>query len=153
MTGCTFGKGNFIYKDYGKMALSLLSRNAGRGVRIVLKGETARPDAEHMALNRKMASESDFPGLGNRLVCAAQWDDRFRIASTGGHGIPAADSSPCDDLLPAGEAWLAPGIFYRLCDAAHSAADNPDSGIPFVGRAGGARSFSHNGRGVPLCCA
>ena len=49
LTGCTFGKGNFIYKDYGKMALTLLSRNSGQGVRIVLKGETARPDAEHMA--------------------------------------------------------------------------------------------------------
>jgi formylmethanofuran dehydrogenase subunit E len=56
LTGCTFGKGNFIYKDYGKMALTLLSRNSGRGVRIVLKGETAQPDAEHMALIRKMTS-------------------------------------------------------------------------------------------------
>ena len=53
ITGCTFGKGNFIYKDYGKMAFTLLSRNSGRGVRIMLTGETARPDGEHMALIRK----------------------------------------------------------------------------------------------------
>ena len=67
LTGCTFGKGNFIYKDYGKMALTLLSRNSGQGVRIVLKGETARPDAEHMALNRKMVSGQLSPAEQERL--------------------------------------------------------------------------------------
>ena len=34
LTGCTFGKGNFIYKDYGKMALTLISRKSGQGVRV-----------------------------------------------------------------------------------------------------------------------
>ena len=67
LTGCTFGKGNFIYKDYGKMALTLFSRNSGRGVRIVLKGETARPNAEHMALSRKMASGQLSPAERERL--------------------------------------------------------------------------------------
>lgn len=67
LTGCTFGKGNFIYKDYGKMALTLLSRNSGRGVRIVLKGDTARPDAEHMALIRKMTSGQLSPAEQERL--------------------------------------------------------------------------------------
>jgi formylmethanofuran dehydrogenase subunit E len=67
LTGCTFGKGNFIYKDYGKMALTLLSRNSGRGVRIVLKGETAQPDAEHMALIRKMTSGQLSPAEKERL--------------------------------------------------------------------------------------
>jgi formylmethanofuran dehydrogenase subunit E len=31
LTGCTFGKGNFIFRDYGKMALTLLSRKTGQG--------------------------------------------------------------------------------------------------------------------------
>ena len=43
ITGCTFGKGNFIHKDYGKMALTLLSRNTGRGVRILLHSPATRP--------------------------------------------------------------------------------------------------------------
>nr|WP_321399157.1 FmdE family protein [uncultured Desulfobacter sp.] len=37
ITGCTFGKGNFIYKDYGKTAFTFVSRNSGKGVRIAKK--------------------------------------------------------------------------------------------------------------------
>lgn len=36
LTGCTFGKGNFIFKDYGKQAYTFYSRNTGKGVRVVL---------------------------------------------------------------------------------------------------------------------
>lgn len=39
ITGCTFGKGNFIYRDYGKMAFSFFSRDTGKGVRIARKAE------------------------------------------------------------------------------------------------------------------
>ncbi|MFH1153466.1 MAG: FmdE family protein [Pseudomonadota bacterium] len=34
LTGCTFGKGNFIFRDYGKMAFTFFSRNTGQGVRV-----------------------------------------------------------------------------------------------------------------------
>ncbi len=34
LTGCTFGKGNLFFKDYGKMVMFLLSRETGRGVRV-----------------------------------------------------------------------------------------------------------------------
>ncbi len=37
MTGCTFGKGNLLLKDYGKQAYTFLNRSSGKGVRIVLK--------------------------------------------------------------------------------------------------------------------
>jgi formylmethanofuran dehydrogenase subunit E len=39
MTGCTFGKGNFIFKKYGKHAFSLLDRKKGKGVRVCLRQE------------------------------------------------------------------------------------------------------------------
>ena len=59
LTGCTFGKGNFIYKDYGKMALTLLSRSTGKGVRVALKPDAFRLDEVHMTLLRKtMAGEA-----------------------------------------------------------------------------------------------
>ncbi|MGD9878469.1 FmdE family protein, partial [Desulfococcus sp.] len=59
LTGCTFGKGNFIYKDHGKMVLTLLSRKTGQGVRVALRPEAFSPDAEHTALIRKvMAGEA-----------------------------------------------------------------------------------------------
>ena len=35
LTGCTFGKGNLIYKDYGKKAFSFYRRSDGKGIRIV----------------------------------------------------------------------------------------------------------------------
>lgn len=56
LTGCTFGKGNFIFKDYGKMALTLFSRKSGQGVRVSLRDGGFKPDEEHMTLIRKMMS-------------------------------------------------------------------------------------------------
>lgn len=55
LTGCTFGKGNFIHKDYGKMALTLLSRRSGKGVRLAMKPKASGPDETHAALIRKMS--------------------------------------------------------------------------------------------------
>lgn len=37
LSGCTFGKGNFFFKDYGKHAFTLASRKSGRGVRVSMK--------------------------------------------------------------------------------------------------------------------
>lgn len=38
LTGCTFGKGNLIYQDVGKMAFTFFERQSGKGVRVVFKG-------------------------------------------------------------------------------------------------------------------
>ncbi len=35
LTGCTFGKGNLIHKDYGKRAFNFYRRSDGKGIRIV----------------------------------------------------------------------------------------------------------------------
>ena len=35
LTGCTFGKGNLIFKDYGKHVFTLYSRQSKKGVRVV----------------------------------------------------------------------------------------------------------------------
>jgi formylmethanofuran dehydrogenase subunit E len=37
LTGCTFGKGNLIHKDYGKMAFSFYDRNKNVGFRALLR--------------------------------------------------------------------------------------------------------------------
>lgn len=59
LTGCTFGKGNFIYKDHGKMVLTLLSRKTGRGVRVAMRPGAFSPDPEHTGLiQRIMAGEA-----------------------------------------------------------------------------------------------
>jgi len=42
VAGCTFGKGNLFFRDYGKQVFTLALRPSGRAVRIALK---ARPQA------------------------------------------------------------------------------------------------------------
>jgi formylmethanofuran dehydrogenase subunit E len=54
MTGCTFGKGNFIFKDYGKMAFTFFNRKSGKGVRVVLKSGAIKPDDRHLELIQKV---------------------------------------------------------------------------------------------------
>jgi len=56
LTGCTFGKGNFIYKDYGKMAITLMSRNTGLGVRVSLLPNAFSINNEHRELMKKVMS-------------------------------------------------------------------------------------------------
>ncbi len=37
LTGCTFGKGNLIFRDYGKNAYTFIRRSDGRTIRITLR--------------------------------------------------------------------------------------------------------------------
>jgi formylmethanofuran dehydrogenase subunit E len=39
ITGCTIGKGNLIFKDYGKQAFTFICRESGKAVRVVLKAD------------------------------------------------------------------------------------------------------------------
>jgi formylmethanofuran dehydrogenase subunit E len=59
LTGCTYGKGNFIHKDLGKMAFSFYDRKTGRGFRAVLN-PAARIDAgdEMVALMKKVLNNT-----------------------------------------------------------------------------------------------
>jgi formylmethanofuran dehydrogenase subunit E len=46
ITGCTFGKGNLIYRPTGKMAFTIYQRKSGKGVRVVLKPSSAEMSRE-----------------------------------------------------------------------------------------------------------
>lgn len=46
MTGCTFGKGNLIFRDYGKQVYSFIQRPSGNGIRISVAW-TAPPETDH----------------------------------------------------------------------------------------------------------
>lgn len=37
--GCTFGKGNLVFKDYGKQAFTVFSRSRDKGVRVALRAD------------------------------------------------------------------------------------------------------------------
>ena len=58
LTGCTFGKGNFIYKDHGKMVLTLLSRNTGDGFRVAVRPGAFAVDDMHFTLLQKVIQDT-----------------------------------------------------------------------------------------------
>jgi formylmethanofuran dehydrogenase subunit E len=55
VTGCTFGKGNLFFRDFGKSAFSFLSRATGRGIRLYARPGCIPPSPEHLALMEKVA--------------------------------------------------------------------------------------------------
>ena len=54
LTGCTFGKGNFIYKDHGKQVFTFLGRKSGKGVRIAKKPDASKRSEKHQELFEKI---------------------------------------------------------------------------------------------------
>ena len=40
LTGCTYGKGNLIHRDYGKLAFSFYDRKNGQGIRLLFNRES-----------------------------------------------------------------------------------------------------------------
>ena len=43
ITGCTFGKGNFFFRDHGKQVFTFALRPTGRAIRVALKPGDKRP--------------------------------------------------------------------------------------------------------------
>ncbi len=49
LTGCTFGKGNLMHRDYGKSAFSFYDRDTGRGIRVVLRKDVKGKDQNELS--------------------------------------------------------------------------------------------------------
>ncbi|MGH3977527.1 MAG: FmdE family protein [Pseudonocardiaceae bacterium] len=59
LTGCTFGKGNLIHRDYGKNVFTFLRRSDGRAVRISMRSGGFGPDdAERGELRDRMSADT-----------------------------------------------------------------------------------------------
>jgi formylmethanofuran dehydrogenase subunit E len=50
MTGCTFGKGNLIFRDYGKQVYTFIKRPSGRSVRIAVHWQKPAESKEELAM-------------------------------------------------------------------------------------------------------
>lgn len=69
LTGCTFGKGNLLYKDLGKLAFTFYRRSDGKGVRLVFDANRlGSPDSEFTELNRKWLRDEATPQEVERLM-------------------------------------------------------------------------------------
>jgi formylmethanofuran dehydrogenase subunit E len=55
--GCTFGKGNLFFRDYGKQAFTIFRRSDGKGIRLVLNPPEHELTREESA--RRLLEESD----------------------------------------------------------------------------------------------
>jgi formylmethanofuran dehydrogenase subunit E len=53
MTGCTFEKGNFVFKNYGKHAFFLIDRRKGKGEGVCLRPDAFQLDKENLSLEDK----------------------------------------------------------------------------------------------------
>jgi len=50
MTGCTFGKGNLIFRDYGKQVYTFIKRPSGKGLRISVHWQKPAESDEEKAM-------------------------------------------------------------------------------------------------------
>lgn len=56
ITGCTLGKGNLLFKDYGKHVYTFALRPKGKAVRITLRNRESSKQDQMMELRTKIAS-------------------------------------------------------------------------------------------------
>ena len=62
LTGCSFGKGNLIHKDFGKSAFTFYDRDTQKGFRAVFKNEFAG-DEQDRSIRIKKILEADLGDL------------------------------------------------------------------------------------------
>lgn len=108
LLGCTFGKGNLIFRDWGKQVFTIIDRHTGRAVRVSFNGAIPGREERH-ALKAKMdagtATEQDksrFEELRHKAV----WDlvvadpkEFFQITEVAPAMPPFArivETRPCD---------------------------------------------------------
>ena len=61
VTGCTFGKGNFIFNNYGKHAFTLVARKRGKALRVCLRPDAIETNLEHFSLFERVRNEEASP--------------------------------------------------------------------------------------------
>ncbi len=107
LLGCTFGKGNLVFKDWGKQVFTFIDRNAGRAIRVSFKGPMPERD-ERRALKAQLdsgtatdADRAKWQELRHRAVrklIAADPHDFFEIREVPAEAPPKAEvvaTLPC----------------------------------------------------------
>ena len=123
LTGCTFGKGNFYYRDYGKQAFTLLGRKSGRGVRACLRPGVLEPTARHRQLmeriQRNEATREDREEFGrihrerSREILEKPLEELFTLREISQVLPPKARIEPSKQCQICGEPVMASKIQTR----------------------------------------
>lgn len=61
LTGCTFGKGNLIHRDWGKNVYTFYRRSDGRAVRVAGRPDAWQRNPEHQELFAKVRTKQATP--------------------------------------------------------------------------------------------
>ena len=67
LTGCTFGKGNLIFRDFGKYVYTFMNRENQRAIRISVKKEAVIPDKHHLDLFAKVKDRTATPAEAEKF--------------------------------------------------------------------------------------
>lgn len=59
ITGCTFGKGNLVFRDYGKHVYTFFTRKTGKGIRISEDYRGFQGDPRYPSLKQRMDAGED----------------------------------------------------------------------------------------------
>lgn len=65
IAGCTFGKGNLIFNDYGKQVYTFINRNTNEAIRLSLKVEVDDIDPEFLKARKKANNPDDIKAYEN----------------------------------------------------------------------------------------
>lgn len=129
VTGCTFGKGNLVFKDHGKHVYTFFDRESGRGVRVSERyrsldddtgsGESGRPmSSRKPARVPDQALEGKMPAKIEAILTAPQ-DDFLTITKVTDQPPAKARIEPCEDCAECGEATMVSRLVQvggrRLC--------------------------------------
>jgi len=89
VTGCTFGKGNLIFRDFGKQAYTFIRRPSGEGIRISVDWKSPEEtEEERLMWNRYSKgdhSEEVLKTIHNRrakkiaLILSASGEELFKV--------------------------------------------------------------------------
>lgn len=123
LTGCTFGKGNFLYRDYGKQAFTLFGRKSGRGVRICLRPGALEPTARHRQLMERIRAneatreeQEEFARLHkekSQEILDKVFEELFTLQEISQVLPPKARIEPSKQCRICGEAVMASKIQVR----------------------------------------
>ena len=58
LTGCTFGKGNLVFRDFGKSVYTFINRETNKALRISLEKDAFDTDEEHRTLFAKVRNNT-----------------------------------------------------------------------------------------------
>ena len=88
LCGCTFGKGNLIYKDFGKQVYTFVRRPHPEGIRIAVKWEPPSEDPETEAMWKRYSGGDRSPEVtaavqdrkAHKMKSVLEADDRELFA-------------------------------------------------------------------------